>query len=197
MALGAYHLSSTTSDQTVMSGMVGPEIPAKSDVFRHVRPRLFTSVQGVSVVNLWSVHGRDHPIDSPRSAMPPALRCPHAPAGLVVVPTAAGRLSPLLPHLRHVDAPLRPTRYVRPGQDQPVEASGLCRPLPPHQSERRSSQGRPASCRNNHRKIGLVISRIREIAEVGLAQGLANIRRETMRLQTVPAFVEGGLLDGR
>jgi hypothetical protein len=44
-----------TSNQTVMSGLADLGNSAKSDVFRHVRCRLFTSVHGVSVVNLWSV----------------------------------------------------------------------------------------------------------------------------------------------
>src|ERR1019366_8934658 len=47
-----------TSNQTVMSGLLDPEISAIIDVFRHTRRRLFTSVHGVSVVNLWSVLDR-------------------------------------------------------------------------------------------------------------------------------------------
>jgi hypothetical protein len=45
-----------TSNQTVMSGLADLGNSDKSDVFRHVRSRLFASVHGVSVVNLWSVH---------------------------------------------------------------------------------------------------------------------------------------------
>ena len=47
-----------TCNQTVMSGLVGPEIPAEIGVFRRVRARLFAYVHGVSVVDLWSVPGR-------------------------------------------------------------------------------------------------------------------------------------------
>ena len=45
-----------TSNQTVMSGLADLGSSDNSDIFRHVRCRLFTSVHGVSVVNLWSVH---------------------------------------------------------------------------------------------------------------------------------------------
>jgi hypothetical protein len=47
-----------TCNQTVMSGLLALENSDKSAVFRHVRRRLFASVHGVSVVNLWSVHDR-------------------------------------------------------------------------------------------------------------------------------------------
>ena len=38
-----------------MSGLIYPGNSIKSAVFRRVRPRLFTSVHGVSVVILWSL----------------------------------------------------------------------------------------------------------------------------------------------
>lgn len=41
-----------------MSGLLDPENSIKTGVFRRLRPRLFTSVHGVSVVNLWSVRPR-------------------------------------------------------------------------------------------------------------------------------------------
>jgi hypothetical protein len=47
-----------TSNQTVMSGLLDPEISTIIGVFRHTRRRSFTSVHGVSVVNLWSVLDR-------------------------------------------------------------------------------------------------------------------------------------------
>jgi len=53
-----------TSNQTVMSGLIGVEKSDKFGVFCHLQQRLFTSVHGVSVVNLWSVRwtcGRPDP----------------------------------------------------------------------------------------------------------------------------------------
>ena len=47
-----------TRNQTVMSGLLDLETSIKPGVFRGVRPRLFASVRGVSVVNLWSVPER-------------------------------------------------------------------------------------------------------------------------------------------
>jgi hypothetical protein len=46
-----------TSNQTVLSGLLDPEKSIKPSIFRGVRRRLFASVHGVSVVNLWSVPG--------------------------------------------------------------------------------------------------------------------------------------------
>jgi hypothetical protein len=56
-----------------MSGLTGPENSVKIDVFRPVRRCSFTSVHGVSVVNLWSVLETDPQVCRPeahRSAFP-------------------------------------------------------------------------------------------------------------------------------
>jgi hypothetical protein len=57
-AFAAFSRFGRTYERTVMSGVLDLEILDKSAVFRHVRRRLFASVHGVSVVNLWSVLDR-------------------------------------------------------------------------------------------------------------------------------------------
>jgi hypothetical protein len=49
-----WHRSNATSERVVMSGAGYPRNSLKPGIYRCVRPRLFTSVHGVSVVILWS-----------------------------------------------------------------------------------------------------------------------------------------------
>src|SRR5450759_1049306 len=69
------HTPGIWCNQAVMSGLLDPEISAIIGVFRHTRRRLFTSVHGVSVVNLWSVLDRcERAWDQPTASAMPAVR---------------------------------------------------------------------------------------------------------------------------